>query len=101
MMEQIMRLSNGNPGAMTCLMGLLTGDIENSVAGLTILPKVEELGISGTDLYVLWSDLCGKDYQKMAELCKNCLSDVLIDASSRQDYSGRELVKDYFDTVEG
>lgn len=101
MMEQIMRLSNGNPGAMNCIMGMLTGEIENSVAALTIIPKIEELGITGTDLYVLWSDLCGKDYQRMAELCKNCPNDILIDASSRQDYSGRELVKDYFDTVEG
>jgi hypothetical protein len=101
MMEQIMKLSEGNPGAMTCVMGMLTGDIENAVAGITILPKVEELGIKGTDLYVLWSDLCGKDYQRMAELCKNCPNDILKDACSRQDYSGRELVKDYFDTVEG
>lgn len=96
MIQQIISMSKGNPGAMNCLIGMMTGDIMNSVHGLTILPKIEKCKIEGTDLYVLWSDLCDKDYKKMAELCKNCPDDILIDACSRQDYSGIELVKEYF-----
>lgn len=96
MIQEVLTLSKGNPGALTCLMGIInTDDIKDMVAGLTILPKIKELDIVGTDLYVFWSDLCNKDYEKMAELCKTCPNDILKDACSRQDYSGRELVKEY------
>jgi len=88
-------MSEGNPGAMTCLMGMMTGPIEDSVAGITILQKLEETGIKGGDIYVLWSDLAGKLYSQMAVICKNVPNDVLIDACSRQDYSGRELIQEY------
>jgi hypothetical protein len=46
MLEQIISISNGNPGAMSCLMGLLSGPIENTVAGLTIMPKIESCNIT-------------------------------------------------------
>lgn len=94
-MNEIIQLSNGNPGAMVFLMGMISGDVQNSIAGITILPKIKSCGIKGTDLYVLWSDLCNKDYQLTAKLCRDCPDNILIDACSRQDYSGRELVKEY------
>jgi len=90
----IIKLSKGNPGALSCLMGLFT---DNLIAGLTILPIIENLNIVGTDLYVFWSDLCGRDYEKMVKLCNDCPGDVLKDACSRQDYSGKDLVKKYLD----
>ena len=92
MMHEILKLSDGNPGAITCLVGLVSN---NPIAGLDILPVIKEYGIKGTDLYVLWSDLCNKDYSLMQKLCKECPKEILIDACSRQDYSGRELVKEY------
>lgn len=92
MLGTVMKFSKGNPGAMTCLMGLIT---EALIPALTILPKIEKLEIYGTDLYVFWSDLCNKDYDLMVKLCKDCPDDILKDACSRQDYSGRELVKPY------
>lgn len=95
MLQQILKLSGGNPGALTCLMGIIDGNIMNTVAGLIIIPKIEECNIKGTDLYVLWSDLCGKNYQVMASLCEKCPNEILIDACSRQDYSGRILVQPY------
>jgi hypothetical protein len=51
--------------------------------------------IRGTNLYVLWSDLCDKDLNKVEILCKNCPNDILEDACSRQDYSGINLIKEY------
>ena len=93
MLEIAIRLSKGNPGALTCVVELLK---EHPMPALTILPKVEELNIVGTDLYVFWSDLCNKDYELMVQLCHNCPDNILKDACSRQDYSGRELVKPYF-----
>jgi len=64
MIDEVMEMAQGNPGALQCIMDILNNDIDTSVAGLTILPKIKKLDIRGTDLYVFWSDLCNKDYQK-------------------------------------
>ena len=93
-MNQIMEWSNGNPGAMTFLGSLVS--IENVVRTNTIIQKLEVAkSIRGTNLWVLFSDLCGKDLSKVECLCKNCLTEILEDACSRQDYSGRELVSQW------
>jgi len=97
MIDEVMEMAQGNPGALQCIMDILNNDIDTSVAGLTILPKIKKLDIRGTDLYVFWSDLCNKDYQKMALLCDQCPEGILKDACSRQDYSGIQLVKEYID----
>jgi len=93
MLTEIVNLSQGNPGAMTFLMDLANNVDGNSVV---IFSTLQKTSIRGTDIYVLWSDLCNKDRNKVAKLCNDCPESVLIDACSRQDYSGIELVKDYF-----
>ena len=92
-MNDIIKLNKGNPGALTCLMGLMNDD--NIIFSLPIMLKLMKCNIVGTDIYVLWSDLANKDYTIMAKLCKDVPDDILIDACSRQDYSGRELIKEY------
>ena len=94
MFAQIMEWADGNPGAAIFLMGLL--DDEHLFQALPIALKIEECKtIRVTNLYVLFSDLCNKDYELCAHLCRTCPNDVLEDACSRQDYSGRELVHPY------
>jgi hypothetical protein len=86
--------SDGNPGAAVALMGLFSN--ENVQFSLPIMGKLERCKtIRGTNIYVMFSDLCGKDYHVMCKLCLNCPDDVLEDACNRQDYSGRELVAEY------
>ena len=93
-MEKLENLSQGNPGALTFLMEFLKP--ENAVKGIVILIKINEIpSLKGTNLYVLWSDLCQKDLDKVETLCNKCPNDILEDACSRQDYSGAELVKEY------
>ncbi len=93
-MKQIIQWSQGNPGAMSFLMELYKDG--NELLSLLILLKLEECKtIRGTNLYVLYSDLCNKDLSLVAKLCKNCPINILEDACSRQDYSSRELVKQY------
>lgn len=89
-----MKYAQGNPGAMQFLMELLSpAGIRYSIP---IAIKIEEIPtLRGTNLYVLWSDLCNRDISKVSELCSKCPNDILEDACSRQDYSGRELVKSY------
>lgn len=92
-MKQLMEWSEGNPGALTFLMSLMAD--EGLAAAMVIIPILEKYNIRGTDLYILWSDLCGKDVDRVAELISNCPQDILEDACSRQDYSGRALVAEY------
>jgi hypothetical protein len=93
-MKQIIEWSQGNPGAMSFLMSLILP--ENAIKSLPILMKLEEAkSIRGTSLYVLWSDLCGRDLALVEQLCKRCPTPILEDACSRQDYSGRALVAEY------
>lgn len=93
-MEQLFQWAAGNPGALTFLMSLMQP--ENLMSGLTIISTLEKAtSIRGTNIWVLYSDLCGKDVQKVESLCKKCPKDILEDACSRQDYSGRALVSPY------
>jgi hypothetical protein len=96
-MIELVVLAQGNPGAASFLMSLFVNG-ELTPQGKIIYPVLEEYDITGTDLYVLWSDLCHKDLDLVAHLCAECPKDTLIDACSRQDYSGRELVNEYFMT---
>jgi hypothetical protein len=100
MLEELFQISEGNPGALTCVTGLVNGTIEDSVAAITIIPTIKKNQIYGTDLYVLWSDLSQRNYQLMAHLCKEVPSDLLKLASSKQDYSGIEMVKEYIESFQ-
>ena len=93
----LLSLSNGNPGALSFLIELM--DDNNLEIAIPIITKLELCTtIRGTNLYILYSDLCNKDLMRVYTLCLNCPCDILEDACSRQDYSGRELVKNYFHT---
>jgi hypothetical protein len=86
--------SDGNPGAAVFLMGVFSN--ENVQYALPIMLKLERCkSIRGTNIYVMFSDLCNKDYAKTAELCKRCPDAILENACSRQDYSGKTLVEEY------
>lgn len=94
-MKKIIKWANGNPGALTFLLELI--DNKNTAKAMVIIPKLKETSIRGTNLYILWSDLCDKDMDKVYYLCINCPVNILEDACSRQDYSGKELVKNYLE----
>jgi len=96
-MEKIIELSKGNPGAMRFLISLASPD--NLLQATVIIPKLEETSIRGTDMYVLWNDLCDRDVDKVYNLCINCPIMILEDACSRQDRSGKELVKEYLEPI--
>lgn len=98
--------SDGNFGALDFLMQL---DGHNSaVFGLgsrtppkIIIKKLIDCpSIRGTNIWVLYSDLCEKDFGIVAILCKSCPNDILEDACNRQDYSGQKLVESYLPVKE-
>lgn len=94
MMAQIIEWSQGNGGAISFLTKMMNH--KPAVSSLIICLKLEEAkSIRGTNLWVLYNDLCNQDMELVCKLCKLCPTAVLEDACNRQDYSGRNLVREY------
>lgn len=100
-MTATMKLAESNPGAMTALMSLMQDaervDPQAMMGGLGVLLSFDSYGIYGTDIYVLWSDICNKDNVKTIAVLRAVQlgffqQSVLQDACSRQDFSGRDMV---------
>lgn len=88
--NKIVKASNGNPGAMNAIMQMSAFHLDSTI------DKLIDNEIIGTDLYVLFSDLCGKSPFMVEKLVNSdCPIEILKDACSRQDYSGRVLVAKY------
>jgi hypothetical protein len=92
----ILEWSQGNFGALNFFLDLIKP--YNRDSGEYILSRLEECpSIRGTNLYVMYSDLCDRDMGQVKKLLEKCPNDILEEACSRQDYSGQELVKEYLE----
>lgn len=101
-LQVIVQMSDGNPGSMEVIIKLLQlamrdidPEIQNPEWFYVLL--LDTFGIYGPDIYVLYSDICGKDLAKMVAVLKaSCHAligiDIIKDACSRQDYSGRKMI---------
>lgn len=90
----ILLYGEGNPGAYSFLKEV--DSIENADDKKVVTDTLENgKSLRGTNLWVLYSDLCGQEINKVVTLCSKCPIEVLEDACSRQDYSGRKLVEPY------
>jgi len=95
-MDEILKWSEGNPGALTFLMEVYMNPDTNFIDSYAIDKKIRKCPtLRGTNLYVLYSDICGRDIKKVVTLCNNCPNEILEDACNRQDYSGRSLIAEY------
>jgi hypothetical protein len=91
---EMLRLADGNPGAMVFLMELMAD--KNLIHAIPIASKITTCPtLKGTNLYVLYSDLGNKDFALICNICLKVPDNVLEDACSRQDYSGIDLIKPY------
>lgn len=99
-LDIVVKMCEGNPGAINTLFQMLEPngiDPDDAMGGYGAILMLDSIGIYGTDIYVLYSDICGKDLAKMLAVLRavqfgffdRC---VLKDAAHRQDYSGREMV---------
>jgi hypothetical protein len=95
------KMAEGNPGALTAMMQMFkatpTVDPDDIFGGLGVLLSLDSFGIYGTDIYVLFSDICDRDAAKTIAVLRatqlGLFSNVkLADACHRQDHSGREMV---------
>lgn len=96
------KLAGGNPGALEALCSFfpVITDIFKEHQGealFQIFMFLDTYRIYGTDIYVFWRDICGRNTFKtiaVIEACKIGLFDarILADVCHRQDYSGRDMV---------
>lgn len=95
----MMKMADGNPGAATALMETIQSkaDVDSAFGGFGSILNLDSLEIYGTDIYVLWSDICKKNTVHMIAVLRATQlglfsRNVLKDACSRQDYSGASMI---------
>ena len=100
-MSAVIKMCEGNLGAMTALMEIIKCskqvDPDDFMGGLGKILALDTLEIYGTNIYVLWNDICDRSTSKMIAVLRanqlGFISDqILKDACHRQDRSGRKTI---------
>jgi len=91
MPDVIIKMAEGNPGACSCLLAMLgKKDWFARVDPIMMILMLDEMGIYGSKLYMLWSDACDKDLSKMELVLRNYqLGHLKIDVIKRNLNQGR------------
>lgn len=68
LMDIFLKMSEGNPGAVTVLMELYkevpTIDPKNILGGIGAILDLDTLGVYGSRIWMLYKDVCGQDIAK-------------------------------------
>lgn len=71
-MDVIVKMAEGNPGAVGCIMNILTKeDWYAGVPGGIVMMHLDDLGIYGSHLYVLVNDCCNQDLDELDKVLRN------------------------------
>lgn len=74
--DMLVKMSEGNPGAITALMDILEKsekiDPQGAFGGLGSILLLDTWEIYGTDIYILWSDKCQRDCRKLLMIMRAC-----------------------------
>lgn len=95
MKELLVKLSDGNPGAVNALIQVLTPSTGVIFQASHIFKYFEDNNIIGTDIYVLASDICGHNYLLMWYLIENAPVALVKAAANKQDRSGKQILSEY------
>ncbi len=72
--DMVIKMCDGNPGAITALMGLITADHSidpQSMLGiLGPILSLDSYGIYGSSIYILWNDQCDRNTHKLIVLLR-------------------------------
>lgn len=67
--DVLVKMSEGNPGALTVLIGLATQgaefDPKSALGGLGPILALDEAGIYGSQIWVLYKDVCGESLETL------------------------------------
>ena len=73
-MDVMVKMSDGNPGALTALMDIMKNaeeiDPQGAFGGMGAVMLLDGWEIYGTDIYILYSDKCNRDVRKMLMLMR-------------------------------
>ena len=89
--DKIIQISEGNIGCTHALGNLVK---ENLMLGMYVVSKMEELGLRGSSIYVLFNDICEYNYTLLEYIVKFTNPEKLTDACNRQDRSGQIILRD-------
>lgn len=69
-MDLMVKMSEGNPGALVFCTELF----KMGSRGVVTLINLDDIGLYGEKLYMLWSDCCGRDAEKVVKVVNavNC-----------------------------
>lgn len=66
-MDIMIKMSEGNPGALTFMMQLFEDNLDNAFMHCL---RFDNMGLYGSRLYQLWNDCCGRDMQTVNKVLK-------------------------------
>lgn len=84
-------LSAGNTG---CANAIVQHHKYNTEQTIEVINKLRELGIKGTDVYVLYNDIAEYDFNCLHSIVKYTEPSKLITACSKQDRTGKYILRD-------
>ncbi len=70
-----MSMGEGNPGALSLVMEILTGEPKN----IFILLKCDAYRIYGSRLYMFWNDCCDRDINRMRQAIDEYNREEILD----------------------
>jgi hypothetical protein len=96
----LIKMSDGNPGALNALMEMLKPnniDPDAFIGNLNSILLLDSFGIYGTDIYILHAYICNYDLPKMIAVLRATQlgffsRTILKDACHKQDRSGKDLI---------
>lgn len=87
-MSSIIKMVEGNPGAIKAVMDLMEKadsiDPQAALGGLGVLLALDTHEIYGTDIYILYSDKCDRDARKMLMLLRSVQLGLLPESKLQQ-----------------
>jgi len=63
-MDLVVKMGEGNPGAMMACMELF----KIGPSGAVTILNLDDIGLYGEKLYMLWNDCCGRDASKVVQV---------------------------------
>ena len=74
--DVFVKLSEGNPGALTVLMKIYNEaekiDPDNILGGLGVMLSLDTYKIYGTDIWYLYKDICNNDIKHLVAILRAC-----------------------------
>ena len=68
------KMAEGNPGGLSVLMKLYTDsdaiDPDSALGGLGVILDFDQMGIYGSNIWILFKDVCGQDVTKLVALLR-------------------------------